>query len=143
MAPEFNRLTVPATVASLRLATEFVRRAAAHGGMAESELGKIELALEEIFVNVALYAYPTGEKGSIEVACAVPGPGRLIVEITDSGREFNPLASGPPDLSAGLDGRAVGGLGIFLVKSLAASAAYRRENGHNLLSLCFQAGESI
>ena len=135
---ESTHLTTPAELSSLEPATKFVRTAALEAGMPGDEIGKIELALEEIFVNAALYAYPKGESGTIEISCATRGPKGFILEISDHGRSFDPLAASAPDLSAGLESRPVGGLGIFLVRSLATSVSYRREEGRNRLILVFE-----
>ena len=132
-------LTLPAEVSSLARFTELVRQGAAEAGLPESELGKLELVLEEIVVNVARYAYPKSEPGTADVGWAVTAPGRLEVEVRDRGRAYNPLDGAPPDLEQELGDRPVGGLGIFLVKSLADSASYAREGDRNVLWFRFQA----
>jgi anti-sigma regulatory factor (Ser/Thr protein kinase) len=66
-------------------------------------------------------------------------PGALRLEVSDSGRVFNPLEVPMPDLSAGLVDRPIGGLGLFLVRSLTDSLAYQRENGRNTVSFRFPA----
>jgi len=87
-------------------------------------------------VNIARYAYQP-ESGDVELSYAIDGPGSLAMEISDSGRVFNPLEMPVPDLSAGLVDRPIGGLGLFLVRSLTNSLAYRRENGRNTVSFRF------
>jgi anti-sigma regulatory factor (Ser/Thr protein kinase) len=113
-----------------------VRRGAVAAGIAESDLAKLDLILEEILMNVARYAY-TPETGAVEVAYASAGPCKLRVEVTDFGRVFNPLEADPPDLSRGLADRPMGGLGVFLVKNMVDSIAYRREGDRNILSFTF------
>jgi serine/threonine-protein kinase RsbW len=54
--------------------------------------------------------------------------------VRDSGVEFNPLDQNQPDLDLPLDRRPVGGLGIFLVRTLAVSVKYRRDGSRNILS---------
>ena len=132
-------LTLPADVSSLPRFTEFVRQGALAAGLPESEMGKLELVLEEIVVNVARYAYPKSKPGTADVRWAVTVPGRLLVQVRDRGRPYNPLDGAPPGLEQELTDRPVGGLGIFLVKSLADSASYAREGDHNVLSFRFQA----
>lgn len=133
---EPSRLILPATTKSMPTFREFVRRGAIAAGVAEEEFDKLDLVLEEILINVARYAY-TPEAGAVEVAYAHAGPHKLKVEIADFGRVFNPLEADPPDLSRGLADRSIGGLGVFLVRSLVASIAYRREEGRNILSFTF------
>jgi serine/threonine-protein kinase RsbW len=131
-----NRLTLPAIAGSIAAFSQFVRGGAAAAGVAENEFGKLDLILEEILVNVARYAY-SAESGSVEVAYAPAGQHQLLVEIVDFGRVFNPLQADPPDLSRGLAERPIGGLGVFLVRSMVDSIAYRREGDRNVLSFTF------
>jgi anti-sigma regulatory factor (Ser/Thr protein kinase) len=106
-------------------------------GLTPADIDKLDLVLEELFTNVARYAYAEREAGDVEVGYIVQGPGRLLVRISDAGRKFNPLASDPPDFSRGLADRPVGGLGIFLVKSIAESITYERDGDRNTVSFTF------
>jgi len=133
---EPSRLTLPASAVSMPAFTRFVRQGAIAAGIAEDEFEKLDLVLEEILINVARYAY-TPQTGAVEVAYAQAGPHKLRVEIADFGRVFNPLEADPPDLSRGLVDRPIGGLGVFLVRSLVDSIDYRREENRNILSFTF------
>lgn len=133
-------LTLPADVSSLQRFAEFVREGALAAGLAASEMGKLDLVVEEIVVNVARYAYPKGRPGTADVGWAVTAPGRLAVRVCDRGCAYNPLDGVPPGFEGELADRPVGGLGIFLVQSLADSASYTREGDRNVLSFRFQAG---
>jgi serine/threonine-protein kinase RsbW len=138
MPPVSERLTLPARVDSARPFCEFARRIASGAQFSNEELDRLELVIEEIVVNIAQYAYDQPENGEVELTCAVAGPHALRVEISDSGRAFDPLARNPPDLNRGLADRQPGGLGIFLVQSIAESLAYRREGERNVLSFFFR-----
>ncbi len=133
---DLKRLILPASAGSLSAFSEFVRDGAMAAGVAEDEFAKLDLVLEEILINVARYAY-TPDTGTVEVAYATAGPRKLLVEIADSGRIFNPLDADPPDLSRGLADRPIGGLGVFLVRSMVASIDYRREADRNVLAFTF------
>jgi serine/threonine-protein kinase RsbW len=133
---EPSRLTLPATAGSISAFSQFVRGGAVEAGIGEADLEKLDLVLEEILINVARYAY-TPETGAVEVAYAQAGPSKLRVEIADFGRVFNPLEADPPDLSRGLADRPIGGLGVFLVRSMVDSIDYRRESDRNILSFTF------
>lgn len=133
---EASRLTLPAVAESITPFREFVRAGALEAGILPEELEKLDLILEEILINVARYAYAP-EKGVVEVVYSPHGAGRLRVEVIDSGRVFNPLAIIPPDLSGGLADRPIGGLGVFLVRSMANSIDYRRQADRNILSFTF------
>src|SRR5579863_1602152 len=133
---EPTRLILPATAESMTAFREFVRGGAAATGIAADQLEMLDLVLEEILINIARYAYEPA-KGDVEVAYWEEGQGMLRVEIGDSGRVFNPLEADPPDLSRGLADRPIGGLGVFLVRSMVASIDYRREGDRNILSFTF------
>lgn len=128
------QLTLPAIISSLREFTDFVRLGAQAAALPAEQLDWVDLVMEEIIVNVINYAYPQGERGTIEVGYAVEGPGKLVVQVSDTGRAFDPLAKDPPDLRLGLADRPIGGLGIFLVKQVARSITYKRENNRNILT---------
>jgi serine/threonine-protein kinase RsbW len=126
----------PAAVGRLRDFCAFVRRGAEASDLMPEELDKLDLVLEELFMNIARYAYTPAE-GDVEVGYAIDAPGRLVVEISDFGRAFDPLASDPPDFSRGLAERPLGGMGIFLVKTIADSIRYERDGDSNRLSFIF------
>jgi anti-sigma regulatory factor (Ser/Thr protein kinase) len=129
-----------AKTSSLKAAMEFVHGGALEANLPAARIGELDLLLEEIFMNVCYHAYPAGIDGSVTVTYAVPAPGELNVEVADQGMEFNPLAAVPPDLALDLESRAIGGLGIILVETLAKSLAYRRESGWNRLTFGMSAG---
>jgi len=133
-------LTLPAKAGSLGAVTEFVRSGARQANLPEPRQGELDILIEEILINLSRYAYPEGAPGSVTITYLVPKPGELLVEVADQGREFDPLAASPPDLTLDLEGRPIGGLGIFLVKSLANSLTYRREQGWNRLTFGISAG---
>lgn len=130
------QLTLPATVESLAEFNQFVRSGALDCGIAPEEIGKLDLVMEEILVNIARYAYAPGT-GMVELRYRHSGPGTLRVEVIDSGVPFNPLLKHAPDFSGGLADRPIGGLGVFLVRELVDSLEYRREGGRNILSFQF------
>jgi anti-sigma regulatory factor (Ser/Thr protein kinase) len=138
MDSNLTSLRLPAEMASLGPFTDFVRGGARAAGLAENALGKLDLILEEVVTNVFRHAYPKGEAGIAVVGYSVSSPGSLLVEVRDSGLPFNPLDAPEPDLSLDLEERPIGGLGVFLVKTLAESVAYERRDGENVLSFLFK-----
>ena len=136
MDSPFARLRLPARIDSVPAFSEFVRLGAEAAGLGPPQLDWLDLVLEEILVNIARYAYHP-ETGDAEVGYAIERPGKLLVEISDSGCAFNPLASDPPVLGGGLADRPIGGLGVFLVKNIVGSLAYRREQDRNTISFAF------
>ena len=100
---------------------EFVRAGALEASLPEARIGELDLLIEEIFMNVCCHALSGRQAGVVTLTYSVPAPGELSVEVADQGVEFNPLAAAPPDLTLDLEDRPIGGLGIFLVKTLAPS----------------------
>jgi serine/threonine-protein kinase RsbW len=129
-----------ANTASLHAAMEFVRTGAREASLPEARIGELDLLIEEIFMNVCCHAYPDGRQGLVTLTYSVPAPGQLSVEVADQGAEFNPLTAVPPDLTLNLESRPIGGLGIFLVKTLAPSLTYRRDRDWNRLTFGISAG---
>jgi len=94
---------------------------------------QINLALEEILVNVAKYAYSSKE-GIIDVSYEIDkNSNELRVVIKDKGQPFNPLEKEDPDLHSSVQDRKIGGLGIFITKNMVDNIQYRRINDENIL----------
>ena len=94
----------------------------------------LNVALEELFVNIVHYAYPDSE-GMAEVE-VLTGDGRCIsVVLSDSGVKFDPLERSDPDTTLGVDERAIGGLGIFMVKKLMDEVCYDYIDGKNVITM--------
>ena len=93
-----------------------------------------ELALDEILTNVISYAFTENERHEIEVRIHC-GVGELIMELIDDGKPFDPLSVPPPDTTAPLEDREIGGLGIHMVKTVMDSVAYQRDGNRNHLEL--------
>ena len=96
---------------------------------------QIRLAAEEIFVNIAHYAYAPG-KGKATVRVEVSEePVSVTITFVDHGVPYDPLATQAPDLTLSADERDIGGLGIFLTKKVMDDIAYAYRNGQNILTL--------
>jgi anti-sigma regulatory factor (Ser/Thr protein kinase) len=124
----------PARLDSLRPALGFVSSLAQTQGFSKKRAQQIELALEEILTNICNYAYK-GKEGNFGITCRLEAGGRLVLEIVDEGTPFDPLSVPDPDVTAKMDERQPGGLGIFLVKQFMDDVQYRREGSKNILSL--------
>ena len=100
---------------------------------------QIDLAIEEVYVNVAQYAYqhlPPEERGKGMVSICVEdqeNPKRVEVTFADEGIPFDPLAKEDPDVTLNADSRPIGGLGIFMVKKSMDSVEYEYKDGKNIL----------
>lgn len=99
----------------------------------EDVLFKIDVAVEEIYINIAHYAYAPST-GEVEVSCGEEN-GVFTVMFSDRGKPFDPLAHADPDITLSADEREIGGLGIFMTKKFMSSVAYRYEDGKNILTI--------
>ena len=90
----------------------------------------VSVSLEEMFVNVANYAYPQG--GGQALISLDAADGVLTICIKDSGIPFDPLAKEDPNVTLSAEERDIGGLGIFMVKKSMDYVDYRRENDQNI-----------
>ncbi len=95
-------------------------------------LNQIDLAVEEIFVNIAHYAY-SGKGGEASVTCSI-ADGTMTITFEDCGIPFNPLEKKDPDITLSAEERSIGGLGIFLTKKFMDSVNYVYEDGKNKLT---------
>ena len=96
---------------------------------------KIDVAVEELFVNIASYAYAPGS-GSATVRMEVEeDPKTVVITFVDCGVPYDPLAKEDPDVTLSINDREIGGLGIFMVKKSMDDMNYAYENGQNVLTI--------
>ncbi len=97
----------------------------------------ISVVIEEIFVNIAHYAYPDGDgSGTAKIAVDIDEAARVATFIvSDKGIAFDPLQKEDPDLTLPAEQREIGGLGILIIKKTMDSVEYIRENGENKLTM--------
>jgi serine/threonine-protein kinase RsbW/sigma-B regulation protein RsbU (phosphoserine phosphatase) len=106
----------------------------AERGLPESVAYRINLALEEILTNTIKYGYAEGGTHEIVVKLQQIQDG-MTVEIDDDARPFAVTDATAPDLSAPVEQRPIGGLGLHLVRALMDEVHYRRDDGHNHVTL--------
>ena len=97
---------------------------------------QICIAVEEIFVNIAKYAYEPGMEGQATIRCTVNrDPLQVIVQFEDNGKPYNPLEHVAADTSLSPEEREIGGLGILMVRKSMTSVIYEYKNGANILTI--------
>lgn len=128
-----NRLELPAELGKLDQLRAHVSACAVGQGISRQTVADIELAVGEIFVNIARYAYE-GRPGTVRVSCRSDEK-RFIVEVEDDGIPFDILSAPPPSLSSDIGEREASGLGVFLVKQLMDEVRYCRANDRNVVTL--------
>ena len=94
---------------------------------------QIDLAVEEVFVNIASYAYGDGV-GTADITVEY-NDGEFVIELRDSGVKYNPLEKADPDITLSAEERQIGGLGIFLTKKNMDNVSYDYLDNHNILRM--------
>ena len=130
-----KELTVPATLEQLDAVQAFVEGELEEHGCPMKVMLQVSVAVEEIYVNIAHYAYHP-EIGQATVRCSVGGdPLQVTIQFLDSGRPFDPLAKPDADTTLSAEEREIGGLGILMVKKSMDDVAYEYRDGCNILTL--------
>src|SRR6201981_2989594 len=129
-----RRTAVPADAAQLGVLTEFLREFGSAAALAPAQVGTLELALEEIFLNIVMHGSEAGSAPRVEVALNLDTDA-VTMTVEDDGPQFDPLSLPPPDVTASLADRKVGGLGVFLVRNLMDTVSYARVAGRNQLRI--------
>lgn len=106
---------------------ESVMSCAEVSALSEDIRFKVRLCVEEVEENILCYSGTTW----VEVSVA-DVDGKLIISFSDGGMEFNPLAKEDPDITAPLENRQIGGLGIFLCKQMMDEVEYRYVERRNI-----------
>jgi sigma-B regulation protein RsbU (phosphoserine phosphatase) len=125
-----KKLAINASLENLNKVLDFVNTELERHGCPQDIQGKIEVAVEEIFVNIANYAY-SPDSGDAVIFISVND--KIVIRFEDTGRPYNPLEKQEPDLDKPLMERDIGGLGIFLVKKLMDNVEYSRVENKNVL----------
>lgn len=130
-----DSLSVSAEIKNLDQVTDFVLQRPEIASCPKQIRLQLRLAIEEIFVNIASYAYDP-EIGPAEVRCEVlEDPLRVVIQFLDGGKPFDPLAKEDADTSEEALFSREGGLGILLVKESMDGVTYTYENGKNILTI--------
>ena len=112
---------------------EFVEKELKKYNCNSKTIHQINLVIEEVFINIANYAYK--EKDGYCTLAIQPENGKVTFTFEDDGVSFNPLEKQDPDINLSADKRDIGGLGIFLTKKMMDEVKYKYENNKNILTL--------
>lgn len=128
-----NSITIDATTENLDTVNQFIDGFLEECGCPMKAQMQIDLSVEEIYVNIANYAYGDGT-GKAEISIE-NNDGEITITFKDSGVPYNPLEKADPDISLSADEREIGGLGIFLTKKNMDRVSYEYTDGHNVLTM--------
>ena len=130
-----KELTLEATVPNIPLVTDFVDAELEALGCPPKAQIQIDIAIDELFGNIAQYAYdPLTGPATVRVEVE-KDPLAVIITFIDHGKPYDPLAGKDPDITLSAEDREVGGLGVFLVKKTMDDVSYEYKNGQNILKV--------
>lgn len=140
---EHSQITLPATLENWEKVQGFISHELQKvDGSLKSKM-QLETAAEEIYVNIARYAYPASG-GEVKVDMEVlDSPERVRVTFQDEGIPYNPLKQKAPDITLSTEERPIGGLGIHMVRKSMDEVNYKYEQGYNILSIVKGMGEPM
>ena len=127
-----DEITVIPDKASIGTVVDFITGTLEKWEIPMKLANRAQIAVDEIYSNIVYYS---GAK-SATVALCDDGE-KLTVRFSDDGKPYDPTTAKEPDITLSAEEREIGGLGIFMVKKMAAKINYRNESGHNLLEVEF------
>lgn len=130
-----KELTVDATTANIPAVTDFVNEQLEAHGCSMKVQTQIDIAIDELFSNIAHYAYHPGV-GPVTVRVELTEqPCSVVITFIDNGVPYDPLKNKDPDTTLSADERQIGGLGIFMVKKSMDAVEYTYKDGQNILTI--------
>ena len=130
-----KELTLTATVENIEVVTDFVNEQLEALDCPMKAQMQIDIAIDELFGNIAHYAYnPDVGEATVRVE-VTEDPLAVIITFIDKGVPYDPLAKDDPDVTLGVEERAIGGLGIYMVKKSMDDITYEYKDGQNILAI--------
>ena len=130
-----KEITIAATVENIDVVTDFVNEQLESCDCPIKAQMQIDIAIDELFSNIAHYAYnPETGDATVRVE-VVEDPMAVVITFIDKGIPYDPLKKADPNTALSAEEREIGGLGIFMVKKSMDEITYRYEGGKNILSI--------
>ena len=130
-----REMDIAATLENLDTVMAFVDQQLEEAGCSMKTQMQIDIAVEEVYVNIAHYAY-NPEVGGVTIRVQIEEePLAVILTFIDKGKPYDPLAKEDPDVTLSAEDRQIGGLGIFMVKKSMDNVSYEYNEGRNILTL--------
>ena len=130
-----KELNITATVENIETVTDFVNEQLEALDCPMKAQMQIDIAIDELFGNIAHYAYnPDVGEATVRVE-VTEDPLAVIITFIDKGVPYDPLAKDDPDVTLGGEERAIGGLGIYMVKKSMDDITYEYKDGQNILAI--------
>ncbi len=125
-----DEFEVSASVENLHKIDTFISSRLEEAGCPMKTMMKIEIIVDEICGNIVRYSGAS----FIRVSFNRDEDNSVTLTFTDDGMPYDPLSAKEPDISASLDDRPIGGLGVFIVKNIMDKLSYENKNGRNILT---------
>ena len=130
-----KELTLAATLENIETVTDFVNEQLEALDCPMKAQLQIDIAIDELFSNIARYAYaPDTGEATVRVE-ALANPSAVVITFIDRGMPYNPLEKADPDITLSAEERDIGGLGIYMVKKSMDAVEYEYTDGQNILTL--------
>ena len=130
-----KELTIAATIENISTVTDFVNEQLEALDCPMKAQMQIDIALDELFGNIAHYAYnPEIGEATVRVD-VVENPLSVVITFIDNGVPYDPLEKADPDTTLSAEERDIGGLGIYMVKKSMDDIAYEYKDGQNILTI--------
>lgn len=130
-----DKIIVKALVGNLDTVLDFVNGKLEENDCPMKTQLQIDVAVEEIFVNIASYAYVPDTGDATVCTEILDDPLRIAIRFEDSGIPYDPLAKEDPDVTLSAEERQIGGLGIYMVKKSMDEVAYEHKDGRNIFTI--------
>ncbi len=128
-----EKFKVSAEIKNLEYVIAFVDNELEKHNCSDNAKMQITIAVEEIFVNIARYAYGNNI-GNVAIYFDSAGnPKNISIKFIDNGIKYNPLEKKDPDITLSAEERQVGGLGIYMTKKIMDDIKYEYKDGQNIL----------
>ena len=130
-----KEITVKAKVENIDVVINFINQGLEESGCPERLRKQIDVAVDELFSNIAQYAYGENE-GDANICVGIENnPKTVVISFADQGIPYNPLEKDDPDITLSVEERPIGGLGIFLAKNIMDNISYDFKDGKNILTV--------
>ena len=130
-----RELTIDATVENILQVTSFVDEQLDSLGCPGKAKMQIAIAIDELFGNIAHYAYHPGVGPATVRVEVMEQPLAVLITFIDNGVQYDPLSKADPDTALSAEEREIGGLGIYMVKKSMDEISYEYKDGQNILRI--------
>ena len=130
-----KEITIEATPENVDRAIEMVDEVLEEYGCGKSTQMEINVAVDELFSNIAHYAYDPGTGYATVQVDIIQEPLTAKITFVDSGKPYDPLAKADPDITQSIEERPIGGMGIMIVKKSMDAVDYEYKDGKNILTI--------